>query len=280
LFKLGSADNEEEFRHFASLAEQKIQLQSRLNLLTVQLEHSSIKQNELPAYFEKNITRYYLDALEQSRIELKKNETKCLEKQSDLKHQVRQLEEGGIYEEKMQQFYEMRATFNEEAKEWAKYALAKELLNKTIHTFKTERLPQVLAKAEEYFSYLTDEDYTKIIIKKDEDGFFVQQKGKLLFHVNEISRGTAEQLYVSLRLALADTTFSDDPFPLIIDDSFVNFDKKRTRNIMNLLQRISEHRQIIFFTCHEHLLSYFSKVHVNEWTKPERNKSSESLTLL
>jgi uncharacterized protein YhaN len=47
-------------------------------------------------------------------------------------------------------------------------------------------------------------------------------------------------------------------FPIIIDDSFVNFDATRTQKMMSLLQKLKQH-QILFFTCHQHLLQFFNK---------------------
>ncbi|MDV2887592.1 hypothetical protein RYX45_20680, partial [Alkalihalophilus pseudofirmus] len=75
-----------------------------------------------------------------------------------------------------------------------------------------------------------------------------------MFEANELSQATTEQLYVSIRLALATTLYENYQFPIIIDDSFVNFDAGRTRKVIELLKKLAGN-QILFFTCHEHLLS-------------------------
>ncbi|MBA9025275.1 ATP-binding protein [Peribacillus huizhouensis] len=256
--QVGAAD-EGDFRKKAFDAEEKLQLLSQLKLIIVQLKQARLQGEQLTCYIEKDISKYTIENLETIRTEITSKHEQLLEKQSDLKHKIKQLEEGGLYDERMHQFYEARRIFNEEAKDWAKYAVARSLLNQTIDTFKKERLPSVISKAEEYFTYLTDGQYNRIFLNHDSDGFTIQRSDHLIFDVNEVSRGTQEQIYVAFRLALADYTFKDDSFPLIIDDSFVNFDSKRTANTIALLEKVSEHRQIIFFTCHEHLLNHFSK---------------------
>ncbi|MGE8079605.1 AAA family ATPase [Peribacillus loiseleuriae] len=259
LYDKANAEDEDDFREKGLRAEERLQLLSQLKLVVVQLGQSRIQGEQLTEYMGMEISRYTLENLEAIRNEIISRQSMLLEKQSDLKHRIRQLEEGGLYDDRMHQFHEARRVFNEEAKDWAKYAVARSLLNQTIDTFKKERLPSVISKAEEYLFYLTDGQYSRIFLNHEADGFSVQRSDHLIFDVNEVSRGTAEQIYVALRLALADYTFKEDPFPLIIDDSFVNFDSKRTGNTLALLAKISEQRQIIFFTCHEHLLNHFSK---------------------
>ena len=182
-----------------------------------------------------------------------------LEKQADTRYKIKQLEAMGIYDELLHRFYEAKAAFNEEAKEWAKLALAKSLLNKTVDRYKRERLPKVIAEAERHLAFLTHGRYRKIILEQNGDGLSLERSDGLNFKAEEVSRGTAEQIYVSLRLALADHTFVEDPFPLIIDDSFVNFDANRTKRMLELLLQVSKKRQILFFTCHNHILDQFTE---------------------
>lgn len=69
-----------------------------------------------------------------------------------------------------------------------------------------------------------------------------------------LSRGAAEQIYLAIRLALADEVETDEPLPMLLDDLFVNFDDGRLESAVGLLTRIvrERRRQIIFMTCHAH----------------------------
>ncbi len=67
--------------------------------------------------------------------------------------------------------------------------------------------------------------------------------------VESLSAGTAEQLYLALRMAVGRLMYKDYELPLIFDDSFVYYDDARLRNTLRLLAQ--ENRQILLFTCQE-----------------------------
>jgi uncharacterized protein YhaN len=146
----------------------------------------------------------------------------------------------------------------DEAKEWAVYCLAQDILAQTIEKYKNIHLPRMLSKADEFLSFLTDGNYQKILLQKSGSGFLIERRDHTIFEANELSQATTEQIYVSIRLALAITLFEKYHLPIIIDDSFVNFDAKRTQKVMELLKKLNQN-QILFFTCHLHLLEYFQQ---------------------
>ncbi|MFJ7677256.1 AAA family ATPase [Peribacillus sp. NPDC097198] len=257
LLTKAKVDSEEAYREKAILADERIMLQKQWKLLNIQLEQADIQPERIQRFSEQGINVYSVENLEQRRKDLVKEKTVLLENQADTRYKIKQLEANGVYEELLHRFHEAKAAFNEEAKEWAKLALAKGLLNKTLDRYKRERLPKVIAEAEQHLVFLTNGRYQRIILEPKGEGLRVERSDGLNFEAEEVSRGTAEQIYVSLRLALADHTFAEDPFPLIIDDSFVNFDGKRTKRMLELLNKVSQRRQVLFFTCHDHNLHHF-----------------------
>ena len=63
-----------------------------------------------------------------------------------------------------------------------------------------------------------------------------------------LSHGTAEQIYLLLRVALAARlTAGHDTCPLLLDDVTVHADPERTRRMLDLLHRLSGERQIVLF---------------------------------
>jgi uncharacterized protein YhaN len=178
---------------------------------------------------------------------------------ADVKHKMKVLEEGGIYSALLHKYKQLQHEFTEDAKEWAKFAIARDLLSKTIERYKDERMPRMLAKAESFLSILTDGSYVRIIPQISGSGFLIERNDHVLFEANELSQATAEQVYVSIRLALAADHHERYPFPIIIDDSFVNFDHNRTNRTIRLLREMSNNNQILIFTCHRHLLDYFAE---------------------
>jgi hypothetical protein len=63
---------------------------------------------------------------------------------------------------------------------------------------------------------------------------------------SRLSLGTAEQVYLLLRVALAQHLASE-ACPLLLDDVTVQADDARTRAVLDLLLRLSEDRQIVLF---------------------------------
>lgn len=73
---------------------------------------------------------------------------------------------------------------------------------------------------------------------------------------NQLSTGTREQLYLAIRLAyVLYYCKSNQPLPIVIDDVLVNFDEKRSRQTLAVLTDISKSTQVLFFTCHPHMMN-------------------------
>jgi hypothetical protein len=72
-----------------------------------------------------------------------------------------------------------------------------------------------------------------------------------------LSHGTAEQVYLLLRMALADQlTRPGEVCPLILDDPTPHFDAGRTQAVLDLLVQIAETRQVILFSQEREVLGW------------------------
>ncbi len=72
-----------------------------------------------------------------------------------------------------------------------------------------------------------------------------------------LSHGTAEQIYLLLRVAMAERlTKQDEVCPLILDDVTAQSDGRRTVAILDALHVISAERQIILFTQEQEVLTW------------------------
>lgn len=65
------------------------------------------------------------------------------------------------------------------------------------------------------------------------------------------SAGQQELLYFAERLAVLDVLYKEEQPLLILDDPFTNLDPGRQKRAMELLQHISQKRQMVYLTCHE-----------------------------
>ena len=61
------------------------------------------------------------------------------------------------------------------------------------------------------------------------------------------SDGTVDQLYLALRLAVAEELIPHAP--LILDDALIRFDDNRMEKALTLLEQAANHRQVILFSC-------------------------------
>lgn len=101
-------------------------------------------------------------------------------------------------------------------------------------------------RASYYMSQITNGKYDNLSI--DEKLNISVNSKKALIPASKLSKGTIEQIYMSLRLAAADIIFENDKKPILLDDAFVMYDNKRMGNTMKFMAENME--QIIVFSCH------------------------------
>lgn len=82
---------------------------------------------------------------------------------------------------------------------------------------------------------------------------FVDEKLKMSLYtagkrisIEQVSRGTIEQIYFALRMAASEILYEED-YPVILDDTFVFYDDKRLENTLRWLKK--NKKQVIIFTC-------------------------------
>ena len=82
----------------------------------------------------------------------------------------------------------------------------------------------------------------------------LRPKGGLV-SVGGMSTGTADQLYLALRVAsVEDYLDRADALPFVADDLFINFDDARAAAGFKVLGQLAHKTQILFFTHHRHLI--------------------------
>lgn len=137
-------------------------------------------------------------------------------------------------------------------RQYAAIALAIETLGRADVELQSRFSPQLAQKAADYMDYLTDGRYDELVLARDLSAKARSADDPTPRDTAYLSAGTADLLYLSVRLALCELTCpADDPCPLVLDDTLVNFDDARAKRAMALFHEIAQHRQIILFTCHE-----------------------------
>ena len=122
------------------------------------------------------------------------------------------------------------------------------LVEEHIKQIKDKRLPQVINEAVSIFKNLTNGTYNMIHYTENHK-IHVKHSNGQVFEPVELSQSTKELLYVALRISLIKVLKPYYPFPVIVDDAFVHFDKYRKERMLKYLRELSEHYQILYFTC-------------------------------
>lgn len=68
-----------------------------------------------------------------------------------------------------------------------------------------------------------------------------------------LSRGTKDQIYLSLRLAVSKLITDREPLPIILDDALSQYDDGRFSAALKFLSEYSLDTQILLFTCHNYV---------------------------
>jgi len=107
--------------------------------------------------------------------------------------------------------------------------------------------PRITKRAQELFAALTAGRYQKLTLGEDLSMQASAQGEDTLRSAQWRSDGTIDQLYLALRLAVAQELIPQAP--LVLDDALVRFDDVRLKAAISILQREAESRQVLLFTC-------------------------------
>lgn len=111
-----------------------------------------------------------------------------------------------------------------------------------------------------YFSQMTGGLYTSVEFDEKEEKIFVVRKDERTLYPWQLSSGTYDQLYFSIRLSLGEELFGGEKGFFILDDPFIKASRNRLRVLIKMLKDISESGwQIIYFSAKEEIKKLFGK---------------------
>lgn len=154
----------------------------------------------------------------------------------------------------------LRRRLIEAVERWHVLALAAAALDDVCAVWQRDRQPEALREASEYFARLTDGRYRRVWTPLEVESLRVDDAEGRTLGVESLSRGTREQLFISLRLALvASYARRGVRLPLVLDDALVNFDAGRAKLAAGLLRDFAAAipSQVLVFTCHDHIAKLF-----------------------
>lgn len=124
---------------------------------------------------------------------------------------------------------------------------AQEVLQQATQELQRRFAPGITQRAQELFGKLTNQRYQKLSLGQDLSLESGAEDENTLRGTLWRSDGTVDQLYLALRLAVAEELTPDAP--LVLDDALVRFDDQRLVAALGILQEEADRKQVILFTC-------------------------------
>ena len=142
---------------------------------------------------------------------------------------------------------------------YARIRIASRVLTTAIERFRERSQGPILGRASALFRQLTCGSFDRLRAELGADGqpviAGVRPGGGEAVAVDGMSDGTADQLFLALRLAgLEHYLDANEAMPFVVDDILITFDDERAAAALQALSALSARTQVIFFTHHRHLL--------------------------
>ena len=264
LLQSGGAKNAEEFRARADLFEKRTSLEEKARSAHDRLQRLSgpsealIKLRADLANTDPQAIVDAIAALEEERAaaddQLEELSTDRGSIQAELKTLVGEEESSRLRMERNV----LLEQINGHAREWAKLTLAQQLLNEARRKFERERQPGVVRHAEKFFTEITKGRYRQVYAPLGEQTITVTDADGQTKQPSELSRGTREQLFLSLRFGLIrELGERTEPLPVVVDEILVNFDPDRALRAAIAFTELSNTNQMLVFTCHPTVVELF-----------------------
>ncbi len=125
--------------------------------------------------------------------------------------------------------------------------LAQEVLYQASSALQRRFAPRISKRAQDIFTRLTGGRYQRLGLSDDLSLSTSAENEDTLRAAQWRSDGTVDQLYLALRLAVADELTPEAP--LILDDALIRFDDTRLRAALELLKEEAGQKQVLLFTC-------------------------------
>lgn len=206
---------------------------------TLTASHKEVSPPQLPdslEYSEAETARLLSDAaIEQHQLQLRLGQ--CM-------GQMENLGQEALLRQQLQSIHARIAQLEET---YSALTLAQQTLVKASNELQRRFAPQISQRAQRLFSRLTGNRYDRLALEEDLSLSAGAADEDTLRTALWRSDGTADQLYLALRLAVAEALTPDAP--MILDDALVRFDDQRLVSALEILREEAESKQILLFTC-------------------------------
>jgi hypothetical protein len=268
------AADEQEFRRKAQAQLDFQQLQSRHSALTLEIEIALAGQPEQAVAELLDDEHDLVQYAAQLAIDLETCKRELLtrsESRGQLTQQMRTIADDRLIGQKQLELGQVETRLQDAIGRWRTLAVCSVVLDKVRARYERDRQPEALREASGYLQRLTGGRYVRVWTTLGHSVLRVDDQHGRTIDVELLSRGTREQLYLSLRLALVRSyALRGARLPLVLDDVLVNFDAVSTKAAAEVLCDFAKgDQQILVFTCHEHIARLFKSLHADVRVLPD-----------
>ena len=152
-------------------------------------------------------------------------------------------------------------------REWLAAGIARYVLQKVKSQYEEKKQPSIIRNSSRIFRRITADRYQRIQVSLEDARLLVFDENDRTRRIDQLSRGTREQLLISIRLGfIEEYEKKAEALPLVLDDVLVNFDPDRAERTAAILHEFSENRQTLLFTCDPGTRALFRDLPVNHIT--------------
>ena len=145
---------------------------------------------------------------------------------------------------------ELKRQLERRRQEYQALELALDCLRQANTQLRERFAPELNRRSGELLSRLTGGRYRQITLSREMDASVRSAEDVLPRGTLTLSRGTADQVYLAVRLAVCQLCLPEhDPSPLVLDDALLTFDEERLALALDCLAGLG--RQVVLFSCQE-----------------------------
>ena len=202
-----------------------------------------------------------VERLDERGKEIQEERDGLIHHRGELQREKRKMEGEKREQELLQKREELLEKLEEAAHRWTVDTMSIVLFKRTREVYERNNQPRVLREASRFFSTMTGRRYVRVFLPIGEKELWVERQGEGPISSKYLSRGTSEQLYLSISMAfMLDMRDKALALPVVLDDVLVNFDPERGANAARAIMDLSKKLQVLFFTCHPHVVDLFQLV--------------------
>jgi len=191
----------------------------------------------------------------------KEEKSSLEEKITTLKNRIDDLSSSSKIEKAQQKIDQAQNNLEKKARNYAVNKSVNFILKKLRSRMIEKAEKELLKPASEILSRISSQHYTDLKTSADleQSDFIVKtENGEELNSVQQLSRGSLEQLFLAVRISRIIEI--KPPLPLVLDDSLVNFDRSHLFNTAKIISNLAREHQIFILSCHPHLISFISRI--------------------